>query len=173
MRIRLGAHHRHHPPPRSHKLSVAVEECGQVVGVAIVGRPVVRHLGGGFTLEVTRCCTDGTLCGEPHKLPSVQTRRTSRVLPSSRRRHTGKDLAEAEAAANRHAATGTCLEEAAEPLDLGTIQQSRCQLLPDHRIEVWLRGDKEECYLVMDAEEACQWAKSMIQAVKESESHGP
>ena len=28
-------------------------------GVAIVGRPVSRHLDDGFTAEVTRCCTDG------------------------------------------------------------------------------------------------------------------
>jgi hypothetical protein len=31
-----------------------------VVGVAIVGRPVARSLDDGWTLEVNRCCTDGT-----------------------------------------------------------------------------------------------------------------
>ena len=30
-----------------------------VRGVAIVGRPVARHLDDGWTLEVNRCCTDG------------------------------------------------------------------------------------------------------------------
>ena len=29
-------------------------------GVAIVGHPVARHLDDGWTLEVSRCCTDGT-----------------------------------------------------------------------------------------------------------------
>jgi hypothetical protein len=37
---------------------VADEE--KVVGVIMVGRPVARHLDNGKTLEVTRCCTDGT-----------------------------------------------------------------------------------------------------------------
>ena len=33
---------------------------GQLVGVAIVGRPVSRYLDDGLTLEVNRLCTDGT-----------------------------------------------------------------------------------------------------------------
>lgn len=33
---------------------------GEIVGVAIVGRPVSRYLGDGWTLEVNRLCTDGT-----------------------------------------------------------------------------------------------------------------
>jgi hypothetical protein len=55
----VKAHHRHHLPPRGHKFSVAAEDDGQVVGVAIVGRPVARVLDDGFTLEVTRVCTTG------------------------------------------------------------------------------------------------------------------
>ena len=31
-----------------------------ICGVAFVGRPVSRHLDDGWTLEVNRCCTDGT-----------------------------------------------------------------------------------------------------------------
>lgn len=50
------AHHRHLGPPRGHKFSVAVEEGGQVVGVAIAGRPVARRLDDGLTLEVLRVC---------------------------------------------------------------------------------------------------------------------
>ncbi len=53
-------HHRHHKPVTGHKFSIAVaDEQGQVRGVAIVGRPVARALDDGWTLEVTRCCTDG------------------------------------------------------------------------------------------------------------------
>lgn len=52
-------HHRHHKPCLSHKFSVAVEENGVIVGVAIVGRPVSRMADNGWTLEVNRCCTDG------------------------------------------------------------------------------------------------------------------
>jgi len=53
-------HHRHHIPPQGHKFSIAVADSEKVVGVIIVGRPVARHLDNGRTLEVTRCCTDGT-----------------------------------------------------------------------------------------------------------------
>ena len=54
-------HHRHHKPTIGHKFSVAVaDDAGTVRGVAIVGRPVSRHLDNGWTLEVNRVCTDGT-----------------------------------------------------------------------------------------------------------------
>lgn len=56
--IRL--HHRHHLPPQGHKFSIAVNDGNKIVGVIVVGRPVARHLDDGWTLEVTRCCTDGT-----------------------------------------------------------------------------------------------------------------
>ncbi|MED0672304.1 hypothetical protein P4S95_19200 [Aneurinibacillus aneurinilyticus] len=53
-------YHRHHLPPQGHKFSIAVADQDKVVGVVIVGRPVARHLDNGRTLEVIRCCTDGT-----------------------------------------------------------------------------------------------------------------
>jgi len=43
-----------------HKYSIAVKDGTKVVGVAIVGRPISRHLDNGWTLELNRCCTDGT-----------------------------------------------------------------------------------------------------------------
>jgi hypothetical protein len=53
--------HRHHRPPRGHKLSVGIaDDSGSVVGVAMLGRPVARMLDDGWTLEVTRTATDGT-----------------------------------------------------------------------------------------------------------------
>ncbi len=51
--------HRHHRPPRGHKFSIGVADGDVLVGVAIVGRPVARHLDDGHTLEVTRVATDG------------------------------------------------------------------------------------------------------------------
>ncbi len=51
--------HRNHKPVVGHKYSIAVSSAGCVKGVAIVGRPVSRHLDNGTTLEVTRVCTDG------------------------------------------------------------------------------------------------------------------
>lgn len=54
-------HHRHHRPPVGHKFSIgAANDAGQVVGVAMVGRPVARALDDGWTLEVNRVATDGT-----------------------------------------------------------------------------------------------------------------
>lgn len=56
----VSEHHRHHLPPRGHKLSISVrDDAGQLAGVAILGRPVARHLDDGWTVEVTRCCTLG------------------------------------------------------------------------------------------------------------------
>lgn len=55
-------HHRHHRPVVGHKVALAcvrADTC-EVVGVAILGRPVARHLDDGETIEVTRVATDGT-----------------------------------------------------------------------------------------------------------------
>jgi hypothetical protein len=53
--------HRHHKPPVGHKFSIGVADSNdKLVGVAIVGRPVARHLDDGMTLEVNRTATDGT-----------------------------------------------------------------------------------------------------------------
>lgn len=56
----IEEHHRHHLPPQGWKFGVAVSDGEKIVGVITVGRPVARHLDNGITLEVTRCCTDGT-----------------------------------------------------------------------------------------------------------------
>ena len=56
----IAEHHRHHLPPQGWKFGVAVNDGERVVGVITVGRPVARMLSDGWTLEVTRCCTDGT-----------------------------------------------------------------------------------------------------------------
>jgi hypothetical protein len=56
----VAARHRHHKPVPGTKYGLAVaDESGEVRGVALVGRPVARHLDDGWTLEVNRCCTDG------------------------------------------------------------------------------------------------------------------
>lgn len=56
----VATHHRHHKPVVGHKFSLAAAANGQIVGVAIIGRPVSRMRDDGLTLEVTRLCTDGT-----------------------------------------------------------------------------------------------------------------
>jgi hypothetical protein len=52
--------HRHHRPVQGHKFSIGVASGESIVGVAIIGRPVARGNDDGMTLEVNRCCTDGT-----------------------------------------------------------------------------------------------------------------
>lgn len=52
-------YHRHHNKVQGHKFSIACYDNGIIHGVAIVGRPVSRRLDDGFTVEVTRLCTDG------------------------------------------------------------------------------------------------------------------
>lgn len=56
----IAMHHRHHLPPQGWKFGIAVNDGEKVVGVVTIGRPVARMLDNGLTLEVTRCCTDGT-----------------------------------------------------------------------------------------------------------------
>lgn len=55
----IRQHHRHHEPSLSAKFCLAVAKDQAVVGVAMVGRPVARPLNDGWTVEVTRTCTDG------------------------------------------------------------------------------------------------------------------
>ena len=55
--------HRHHSPVVGHKFSIGLVADTRIAGVAIIGRPVARGLDDGFTLEVTRCCTDGVKNG--------------------------------------------------------------------------------------------------------------
>ena len=52
--------HRHHGATVGHKFSIGLSDGEKIVGVAIVGRPVSRHLDDGWTLEVNPPCTDRT-----------------------------------------------------------------------------------------------------------------
>lgn len=57
----VDALHRHHRAPIGHRFSLsALAPGGEVVGVAIVGRPVSRMFDPLERVEVTRLCTDGT-----------------------------------------------------------------------------------------------------------------
>lgn len=55
----VAAHHRHNDPPQGHVFSVGCYVDGVLVGVAMCGRPVSKHLDNGQTLEVYRVCTQG------------------------------------------------------------------------------------------------------------------
>lgn len=56
----VAKHHRHHKPVVGHLFSLGAVSGAEIVGVAIVGRPVSRMRDDGVTAEVTRLCTDGT-----------------------------------------------------------------------------------------------------------------
>lgn len=56
----VAQYHRHHPPVTGCRFAIGVVQGEKLVGVAIAGRPVSRYLDDGYTLEVTRLCTDGT-----------------------------------------------------------------------------------------------------------------
>lgn len=56
----VSEHHRHHKPPLNHRYSLAAYKDAELVGVAIVGRPVARAYDPTEIVEVTRVCTDGT-----------------------------------------------------------------------------------------------------------------
>lgn len=52
--------HRHHGKVQGCKFCIgAVDDNGELRGVAITGRPVSRYLDNGTTAEITRLCTDG------------------------------------------------------------------------------------------------------------------
>ena len=53
----IAQHHRHHGPSIGSVFQVALARGDQLVGVAMIGRPVARGLDDGYTLEVTRLCT--------------------------------------------------------------------------------------------------------------------
>jgi hypothetical protein len=49
--------HRHNKAPQGALFAVGASDGQALIGVAIVGRPVSRHLDDGQTAEVVRCCT--------------------------------------------------------------------------------------------------------------------
>jgi hypothetical protein len=55
----VAEHHRHSNPTVGHKFTLGAVLGEEIVGVAIVGRPVARPLDDGWTLEVLRVCSVG------------------------------------------------------------------------------------------------------------------
>lgn len=56
----VAEHHRHHKEVQGHKFSLGLSVNGTIGAVIIVGRPVSRMLDDGWTLEATRCCSNGS-----------------------------------------------------------------------------------------------------------------
>ncbi len=53
----VQSYHRHNKPVVSARFAIGASDGNDMVGVAIVGRPVARKLQDGVTAEVVRCCT--------------------------------------------------------------------------------------------------------------------
>jgi len=53
-------HHRHNGKVLVHRFSISCYDNDRLCGVAICGNPSARKLDNGETIEVKRCCTDGT-----------------------------------------------------------------------------------------------------------------
>lgn len=56
----VEANHRHHKKVAGCKFSICACKGDVIVGVAICGRPVSRHMDDGTVIEINRLCTDGT-----------------------------------------------------------------------------------------------------------------
>jgi len=53
----VDLYHRHHKAPQGGLFAIGLNNSnGDVIGVAIVGRPVARMLQNGYTAEITRLC---------------------------------------------------------------------------------------------------------------------
>lgn len=56
----VNDYHRHSSIPHKWKFGIGVHDGEKLVGVVVVGRPISKSVDDGWTLEVLRCCTDGT-----------------------------------------------------------------------------------------------------------------
>jgi hypothetical protein len=56
----INKNHSHHRAPSGWVFGVAVNDGEKIVGVAMAGKPLARLFDDGWTLEITRCCTDHT-----------------------------------------------------------------------------------------------------------------
>jgi hypothetical protein len=56
----ITKYHRHHKRPRGGKVFLGLRVNGEIVGVAVIGRPKARAYNPEEVAEITRTCTDGT-----------------------------------------------------------------------------------------------------------------
>lgn len=56
----INLHHRHHRATVGCKFCIGLFDAEKMIGCAVCGRPVSRHLDDGLTCEINRLCTDGT-----------------------------------------------------------------------------------------------------------------
>lgn len=77
----IAAHHRHHSPTVGAICYIGAARGEELVGVAVVGRPVARGLQDGYTAEVTRLCTlDSELARHAASMLYAASWRAARAL---------------------------------------------------------------------------------------------
>ena len=123
----IDAHHRHHLPPQGWKFGIAVNDGDKVVGVITIGRPVARMLDNGWTLEVTRCCTDGTR-NAPSKLYGAAKRAAfalgyKRIITYTLQTEPGTSLLASNWKCLGEAGGGTWNRDARPRVDVHPIEQ--------------------------------------------------
>jgi hypothetical protein len=64
----VDTNHRHNKHVTGHKFSLALEENKEIIGVAIVGRPIARLLDNGKNIEILRVCVKEGHAGACSKL---------------------------------------------------------------------------------------------------------
>ena len=92
----VAQHHRHSRPPVGHLWSLGLWEGDILHAVAVVGRPVARHLDDGETVEVTRLASDGTrnACSQLYAASAREARRRGykRIITYTREDEPGTSL---------------------------------------------------------------------------------
>lgn len=129
----INQHHRHHLPPQGWKFGIGAVEAERVCGVVTVGRPVARRLDDGWTLEVTRCCTDGT----PHVASKLYAAAWRAARALGYRRLITYTLASEAGTSLRAAGWRVLYETAAKPKGWNVPSRPRVVKAPTEAKTLW------------------------------------
>lgn len=127
-------YHRHHKPTVGHKFSIGVSDGEKIVGVAICGRPVSRHLDDGWTLEVNRLCTDGT-----RNACSILYSASARAAKAMGYKRIVTYILESENGASLRASGFHCEGIAGGKEWTGVRKPSDCNLYPHEMKQRWVK----------------------------------
>ena len=138
-------HHRHHGKATGHKFSIAAYNADELVGVAIVGRPLARYLDNGETLEVLRLCTIGQ-----HNACSILYGRCARIAKEMGYRKIITYILESEMGTSLKASGWVCEKE-----DAGGGSWS-APSRPRELVELTLFGDDKPKYPIEKKKRYCK-----------------
>lgn len=116
----IAKHHAHHGRVRGCKFSIGCYVGDLLVGVVVVARPKARHLDDGWTLELTRVCTDH----HPHVASKLIAAAARAAFAMGTRYVLSYTLA-TESGASYLAAGWRRMETDGEPIEFGGGEWSR------------------------------------------------